>query len=286
MTENRPLPNPPVPLRRIEQAIIVIRGHRVMLGSDLAELYGVPARRLNEQVKRNRDRFPDDFMFQLTSGEWRNLKSQIATSSWGGARRALPYAFTEQSGAMLSSVLRSKRAVQVNVEVMRTFVRLRRILAGNAVIARAQTPQNRLRHRPGRQHHRPRLAGPSATQTMTDKEPRPNLCKSVGSADDVPVSGPRSSVAPTRHVVNQYVIRARRRNELQAYLKDKGIGTEVYTPLPLHLQECFVHLGYKPGDFPESEKAAQESLALPVFPELGDAQALHVVDSCRAFYAL
>ena len=83
---------PLVPLRRIEQAILVIRGQRVMLGSDLAELYGVSARRLNEQVKRNRDRFPDDFMFQLTSEEWRILKSQFATSSWGSAHRALPYA--------------------------------------------------------------------------------------------------------------------------------------------------------------------------------------------------
>ena len=107
-----------------------------MLSTDLAVFYDVPVRRLNEQVKRNRGRFPDDFMFQLTVGEWRILKSQSATSSWGGARRALPYAFTEQGVAMLSSVLRSQRAVQVNVEIMRTFVRLRRILAENAGIAR------------------------------------------------------------------------------------------------------------------------------------------------------
>ena len=107
-----------------------------MLSTDLAVLYGVPARRLNEQVKRNRERFPEDFMFQLTRDEWRILKSQIATSSWGGARRTPPYAFTEQGVAMLSSVLRSKRAVQVNVEIVRTFVRLRRILARNAGLAR------------------------------------------------------------------------------------------------------------------------------------------------------
>jgi hypothetical protein len=129
-------PDLPVPLRRIEQAIVVVRGNRVMLSTDLAVLYGVPVRRLNEQVKRNRGRFPDDFMFQLTVDEWRILKSQSATSSWGGARRALPYAFTEQGVAMLSSVLRSKRAVQVNVEIMRAFVRLRRILADNAGLAR------------------------------------------------------------------------------------------------------------------------------------------------------
>jgi hypothetical protein len=106
-----------------------------MLSTDLAVLYGVPVRRLNEQVKRNRGRFPDDFMFQLTMDEWRILKSQSATSSWGGARRALPYAFTEQGVAMPSSVLRSQRAVRVNVEIMRTFVRLRRILAENAGLA-------------------------------------------------------------------------------------------------------------------------------------------------------
>ncbi len=98
----------PVPQRYIEQAILRLRGHRVMLSTDLAALYGVPVHRLNEQVKRNRGRFPEDFMFQLGPEEWRNLKSQIAISSWGGVRHA-PYAFTEQGVAMLSSVLRSPR---------------------------------------------------------------------------------------------------------------------------------------------------------------------------------
>jgi len=126
----------PVPLRRIEQAILVIRGQRVMLSSNLAELYGVPAKMLVQAVKRNIERFPDDFMFQLTMDEHRVLKSQIVTSSWGGARRAPPYAFTKQGVAMLSSVLRSNGAVQVNVEIMRTFVRLRRLLAENAGLAR------------------------------------------------------------------------------------------------------------------------------------------------------
>jgi hypothetical protein len=101
-----------MPVRRIEQAILVIHGRRVMLSTDLAALYGVPVYRLNEQVKRNRGRFPEDFMFQLSPGEWSHLKSQIAISSWGGVRHA-PYAFTERGVAMLSSVLRSKRAVQV-----------------------------------------------------------------------------------------------------------------------------------------------------------------------------
>jgi hypothetical protein len=126
--------NPPVPLRHIEQAILLVRGHRVMLSPDLAALYGVEPRALVQAVKRNRTRFPDDFMFQLTPDEWRILKSQSVISSWGGMR-ALPYAFTEQGVAMLSSVLRSPRAVQVNVEIMRAFVRLRRILAENAGLA-------------------------------------------------------------------------------------------------------------------------------------------------------
>ena len=117
---------------RIESRILLLRGHRVMLSSDLAALYGVEPRALVQAVKRNRERFPDDFMFQLSAQEFAHLKSQIVISSWGGARRASPYAFTEQGVAMLSSVLRSKRAVLVNVEIMRTFVRLRRLLADHA----------------------------------------------------------------------------------------------------------------------------------------------------------
>jgi hypothetical protein len=114
---------------------MLIRGRRVMLSTDLAALYGVEPRVLVQAVKRNTARFPDDFVFQLAPDEWRILKSQSVISSWGGMR-ALPYAFTEQGVAMLSSVLRSPRAVQVNVEIMRTFVRLRRILADNAGLAR------------------------------------------------------------------------------------------------------------------------------------------------------
>jgi hypothetical protein len=125
----------PVPLPRIEQAILSIRGQRVMLSTDLSALYGVEPGALVQAVKRNLERFPDDFMFQLTPDEYRILKSQSVISSWGG-RRHPPYAFTEQGVAMLSSVLRSSRAVQVNVEIMRAFVRLRRILAENAGLAR------------------------------------------------------------------------------------------------------------------------------------------------------
>jgi len=123
-------------MRRIEQAILHLRGQRVILSTDLAALYGVEVKVLVQAVKRNLQRFPNDFMFQLTRDEWRILKSQFVTSSWGGARRAAPYAFTEQGVAMLSSVLRSERAVQVNIEIMRAFVRLRRILAKNASLAR------------------------------------------------------------------------------------------------------------------------------------------------------
>jgi hypothetical protein len=120
-----------VQAEQIEQVIHVIRGERVMLDTDLAELYGVEVRRLNEQVRRNQDRFPADFMFQLTDAEWTALRSQFATLNGGRGRhrKYLPYAFTQNGVAMLSSVLRSPRAVQVNIEIMRAFVRLRRLLA-------------------------------------------------------------------------------------------------------------------------------------------------------------
>jgi hypothetical protein len=98
-----------------------------MLDDDLAELYQVETRRLNEQVKRNLDRFPQDFMFQLTEDEWENLMSQNAISSWGG-RRKLPYAFTEHGVLMLSSVLNSQRAIQVNIQIMRIYTKLKEML--------------------------------------------------------------------------------------------------------------------------------------------------------------
>ncbi|PLX98039.1 MAG: DNA-binding protein [Desulfuromonas sp.] len=124
-----------IDLIRIERSIRLIRGDKVLLDEDLAELYGVSVKRLNEQVKRNLDRFPADFMFQLTNQEFKDLKSQFATSNQWGGRRTPPYAFSEQGVAMLSSVLNSPRAVQVNIEIMRTFVRLRKILASHADLA-------------------------------------------------------------------------------------------------------------------------------------------------------
>jgi ORF6N domain len=128
-----------VPRERIEQTILLIRGHRVMLSTDLADLYAVEPRALIQAVKRNKDRFPPDFMFQLTEREFGHLKSQFVISSWGGLRRAYPYAFTGQGVAMLSRVLRSKRAVQANIVIMRAFVRLREMIGSNKALARRLT---------------------------------------------------------------------------------------------------------------------------------------------------
>ena len=135
-----------VPAERIERMIIVIREQKVMLDSDLAELYGVETRVLVQSVKRNIERFPPDFMFQLGKEEYdnlrfqfgisrENLRSQFVTSRWGG-RRYLPYAFTEQGVAMLSSVLKSERAVRVNIEIMRAFVKMRGLMLSQEKLAR------------------------------------------------------------------------------------------------------------------------------------------------------
>jgi ORF6N domain len=122
---------------RIERSILLIRGHKVMLDADLAELYGVETRALLQAVSRNQKRFPEDFMFQMSKEEYELLRSQIVISKKGrGGRRYLPYVFTEQGVAMLSSVLRSERAVQVNIEIMRAFVRLRELVATHKDLAR------------------------------------------------------------------------------------------------------------------------------------------------------
>jgi hypothetical protein len=125
-----------VPVERVEQTILILRGQKVILDSDLAALYGVPVKRLNEQVKRNAGRFPPDFAFQLAREEFANLKSQFATSSlqWGGKRK-LPTAFTEHGALMVASVLNSPRAVEMSILVVRAFVRFRRILATNRQLA-------------------------------------------------------------------------------------------------------------------------------------------------------
>ncbi len=126
-----------LPAAQIDRSILVIRGHKVLLDQQLAEFYGVETRRLIEQVKRNLARFPEDFMFQITPEEWAVLRSQSAISKPGprGGRRYAPYAFTEQGVAMLSSVLRSKRAIEVNVQIMRAFVRLRQLLSVHKELA-------------------------------------------------------------------------------------------------------------------------------------------------------
>jgi tetrahydromethanopterin S-methyltransferase subunit G len=121
-------------LTELELSILNLRGQRVLLSSDLARLYGVTPGVLIQAVKRNIARFPADFMFHLSTEEWKNLKSQNVISNWGGARTA-PYAFTEQGVGMLSSVLKSQQAVQANIEIMRAFVRLRRILAEHRDLA-------------------------------------------------------------------------------------------------------------------------------------------------------
>ena len=119
-----------IPIELIASKIYLIRGVKVMLDRDLAELYGVETKRLKEQVRRNIERFPEDFMFELTKDEIKNLRSQFATSSWGGARY-LPMAFSEHGVLMLSSVLKSERAIQVNIQIMRTFTKLREALLDN-----------------------------------------------------------------------------------------------------------------------------------------------------------
>ncbi len=125
---------PVVPVEVIQSKIFVINGKKVLLDKDLAILYGVKTYRLNEQVKRNIKRFPDDFMFQLNDSEVRNLISQFAISSWGGTRKK-PYAFTEQGVAMLSSVLNSERAIEVNIQIMRVFTQLRELISSHKDLA-------------------------------------------------------------------------------------------------------------------------------------------------------
>jgi phage regulator Rha-like protein len=124
-----------VPADRIARRIALVRGEKVLLDADLAELYGVSTGRLNEQVRRNLARFPGDFLFQLTNHELRNLKPQFATSSWGG-RRKLPFAFTEHGAIMAATILNTRRAAEVSVYVVRAFVRLREVLATHKALAK------------------------------------------------------------------------------------------------------------------------------------------------------
>src|SRR6202043_2692345 len=127
-----------VPAEEIARAILVVRGQRVLIDAELAALYGVATKVLLQAVRRNRKRFPRDFMIQLTAAEWAALRSQFVTLKPGRGqhRKYMPYAFTEQGVAMLSSVLNSDRAIAVNIEIMRAFVRMREILASSKELAR------------------------------------------------------------------------------------------------------------------------------------------------------
>ena len=167
-----------VPMERITQSILFIRGQKVMLSTHLAELYEVEPRVLVQAVKRNMERFPDDFMFQLNDQEFENLKSQIVTSSWGGLRRAAPYAFTEQGVAMLSSVLHSDRAIHVNIEIMRAFVRLRQMLASNVEMARKLATLER------KYDAQFRVVFDAIRELMTPPEPRKKRPIGFGPWDD------------------------------------------------------------------------------------------------------
>lgn len=126
-----------VPVARIAKAILILRGQKVLLDSDIAALYGVTTKALLQAVRRNRERFPEDFLIQLATEEWAVLRSQSVTlkANRGQHRKYLPYAFTEQGVAMLSSVLRSKRAIAVNIQIMRTFVRMRALISSNRELA-------------------------------------------------------------------------------------------------------------------------------------------------------
>jgi len=129
------MPESKLPIIKVSEEIIVekiyiIHGQKVMLDKDLTEMYGVEVKRLNEATRTNLTRFPKDFMFQLTQDEWNNLKSQIGTSSWGGIRK-LTYTFTEQGMAMLSSVLNSEIAIQVNIQIIRLFTKMKQMILDN-----------------------------------------------------------------------------------------------------------------------------------------------------------
>lgn len=163
-----------IPIAAIQQRILVIRDRQVMLDEDLAKLYGVETRRLTEQVKRNVERFPDDFMFQLAKEEADALRSQTATSKQGrGGRRYAPYVFTEQGVAMLSSVLRSERAVAVNIEIMRAFVEARRLAASQTALeSRLDELERETASKLG-QHDRQLLTIFKALRQLVKPQPRP-----------------------------------------------------------------------------------------------------------------
>jgi hypothetical protein len=182
------------PQKPLESLILTVRGQKVILASDLAELYGVDTRVLNQAVKRNEHRFPKDFRFQLTETEARDLKSQIVTSSWGGARRALPHAFTEHGALMAANILNSPQVITMSVYVIRAFVKMREDLAANAAILKrlAEIDRTLLVHdvtlREILEKLRPLLAPPP-------KPPKPEIGFHV-KEDSVPYRIKRRTVRP------------------------------------------------------------------------------------------
>ena len=162
-------------IRYVQQHIYLVRGQRVILDADLAELYGVPTKQLNRAVLRNRDRFPDDFMFQLDKEEFENLRCQFGTSSEWGGRRYPPYAFTEHGAIQASNVVRSKEAVKMSLYVVRAFVKLREIVAGNHKLA-AKFAE--LEKQVGK-HDKTLVAVVQAIQQLLE-EPKPKKKRSIG----------------------------------------------------------------------------------------------------------
>jgi phage regulator Rha-like protein len=159
-----------IPVERISSKIYLIRKEKVLLDVDLAELYGVQTKHLVQAVKRNINRFPDDFMFQLSKKEFEILKSQIVTSSWGG-RRYSPYAFTEQGVAMLSSVLNSERSIKVNIAIMRAFVKMRKFLGSTEYLAKKlKLLEKETREKFTKQQQQISIIFEAINELMTEKE--------------------------------------------------------------------------------------------------------------------
>lgn len=182
-----------IPFERIATAIHLIRGQKVILSTDMAALYGVEPKVLTQAVRRNIKRFPADFMFQLAPQEFAILKSHIVTSSWGGLRRATPYAFTEQGVAMLSSVLNSQQAIEVNIAIMRAFVRMRGFLASQAKLGKKLRD---LEHKLESHHENIHILF-EAIQQMTSERP-PAIGFHVETDSDITVPQGKNMVKESR----------------------------------------------------------------------------------------
>jgi hypothetical protein len=204
------------PPERIEQVILLVRGHKVMLDADLAALYGVETKALTRAMKRNIGRFPPDFMFQLTKDEFDDLRRQSGTSSSWGGRRYPPYAFTEQGVAMLSSVLQSQRAVQVNIQIMRTFVKLRRMLQSHEDLARKLAALEQ------RYDHQFKVVFDAIRELMTPPEPKTADRVRGGGEEVMLAAAMTGSPAATLH--QQFAAGAELEGKIRAALEGLGYG--------------------------------------------------------------